>query len=287
MNEWMTGSKGQLGLELIKQIKSQKGFELIETDIHNLDIACKQEVFQLVDSCKPDFIINCAAYTNVDECESNEAKAFGINAVGARNLSIAANKLGAGIMQVSTDYVFDGHGNTPLREYDTVNPQNCYGRSKALGEVMVRETNNRHYIVRTAWLYGDGNNFVKTMLRLAQSKKQVDVVGDQTGSPTSTIDLAKCMINLLETELYGTYHATCEGSCSWYDFAKKIFELKGIDISINKITSDQLKRTAKRPQYTVLDNYMLKLIGLNTFRDWETALDEYIEDMAERRDILL
>jgi dTDP-4-dehydrorhamnose reductase len=261
-----------------------KKHKIIQTDIHNLNIACRQDVFNLAQHQKPDFIINCAAYTNVDGCESNENQAFSVNAIGAQNLSIAANKIGAGIMQISTDYVFDGRAYTPFREYDPVNPQNCYGRSKALGEALVRETNPRHYIVRTAWLYGNGNNFVRTMLRLAKSNKKVDVVGDQIGSPTNTADLAKCIINLLETELYGTYHATCEGECSWYTFAKRIFELKGIVINVNKITTDQLQRPAKRPRYTVLDNYMLKLIDLNTFRHWEDALEEYLY-MEERKDI--
>ena len=224
MKVLITGSNGQLGLELSRQFKKYSNeFTIIETDIHNLDISNRSEVFQFVNQEKPNIIINCAALTNVDLCESEEVKAFQINAIGAQNLSSAANKVGAAIMQVSTDYVFDGRSNIPIRETHPINPINFYGKSKALGEILVRETNPRHYIVRTAWLYGEGNNFVKTMLKMAKEHKEINVVQDQIGSPTSTVDLAACMISLLETESYGTYHATCEGSCSWYEFACKDF----------------------------------------------------------------
>jgi dTDP-4-dehydrorhamnose reductase len=188
------------------------------------------------------------------------------------------------MIYISTDYVFDGSSKEPIKEDATPNPLSVYGGTKLDGEKVTREIADG-YVLRTSWVYGEGHNFVRTMLRFAQSNKSVDVVGDQTGCPTGTADLAKCMINLIEAELYGTYHATCEGSCSWYDFAKKIFELAGIDVRVNKISTEQLRRPAKRPRYTVLDNYMLKLIGLNTFRNWEDALEEYIGDMAERKGI--
>lgn len=279
MKVLITGCRGQLGIELAKQLRqTKKSYEIIETDIHNLNISDQKAVLQTAEAERPDIIINCAAYTNVDACETNEHAAFRVNSIGAQNLSVAAYKTGASIMQVSTDYVFDGQGNAPKREYDAVNPKSCYGRSKALGEMLVRETNPRHYIVRTAWLYGEGSNFVRTMLKLAEERNEIAVVHDQIGSPTSTADLAKCMVNLLETESYGTYHATCEGSCSWYDFAVKIFELKGIDIKVSQITTEQLNRPANRPKYSVLDNYMLKLMNLNNFRHWEDALKEYLGD---------
>lgn len=278
MRVLVTGSRGQLGTELIKQFNSLKGRPaLIETDLHNLDIANQKEVLSMLTSEKPNVIINCAAYTNVDKCESDEFNAFKVNAIGAQNLSIGANKIRASIVQISTDYVFDGLGNTPKREYDETNPLSCYGKSKAFGEKLVREANPRHYILRTAWLYGDGNNFVKTMLRLAKEQKNISVVNDQYGSPTSTKDLATAIINLINTEHYGTYHATCEGECSWYDFAYKIFKLKGMDINLNSITTEELNRPAQRPKYAVLDNFMLKLIGMNSFRNWEEALIDYID----------
>lgn len=273
----ITGSKGQLGIELLKQLTGNQEVQLIDTDVDNLDITNQKQVFSLMEKEKPDAIINCAAYTNVDSCETNESNAFKVNAVGARNMAAAAYKLNAKIVQVSTDYVFDGIGSTPKREYESTNPVSVYGKSKELGELLVRQTNPRHFIVRTAWLYGEGNNFVRTMLKLAQDKKEIGVVNDQFGSPTSTVDLAKCIINLIHTESYGTYHATCEGQCSWYDFARKIFEIKGLDIKVNPITSEELNRPAPRPKFSVLDNFMLKLIGLNSFRNWEEAIEEYLE----------
>ena len=230
----------------------------------------------MITSEKPQVIINCAAYTNVDACEANENTAFTVNAVGARNLSAAAYHIGSKILQVSTDYVFDGSGYTPKREFDKTNPSSVYGRSKELGEILVRQTNPRHFIVRTAWLYGQGNNFVRTMLKLAIEKNEISVVNDQFGSPTSTVDLARSIINLVNTNSFGTYHGTCEGQCSWYDFAKRIFEIKGLDIKVIPITSEELNRPAPRPKYSVLDNFMLKLIGLNTFRNWEEAIKEYL-----------
>ncbi len=272
----ITGCKGQLGNELSRQL-SVKGHEIILTDIHNLDITDQGKVFTFVDGNKPDVIINSAAHTNVDKCETDEYNAFRINAIGAQNLSVAAYRVNAKIVQISTDYVFDGTGNAPKREYDKINPVSVYGKSKELGEKLVRDNNPKHFIVRTAWLYGEGNNFVRTMLRLAKENEEVSVVNDQFGSPTSTVDLARCILSLIVTESYGTYHGTCEGECSWYEFAKKIFELKGLNIKVNAISTEQLNRQAPRPKYSVLENFMLKLIGLNSFRQWEEALEEYLK----------
>lgn len=272
----ITGCNGQLGNELSRQL-SDKGHEIILTDIHNLDITDQGKVFTFVDGNTPDVIINSAAHTNVDKCETDEYNAFRINAIGAQNLSVAAYRVNAKIVQISTDYVFDGTGNAPKREYDKINPVSVYGKSKELGEKLVRDNNPKHFIVRTAWLYGEGNNFVRTMLRLAKEKEEVSVVNDQFGSPTSTVDLARCILNLIVTESYGTYHGTCEGECSWYEFAKKIFEVKGLNIKVNAISTEHLNRPAPRPKYSVLENFMLKLIGLNSFRQWEEALEEYLK----------
>ncbi len=274
----ITGCRGQLGLELIRQFNEFDGlYSLIETDVHNLDITNQAMVFDLVKSQKPDVIINCAAYTNVDGCESDELNAYRVNAIGPQNLSAAAFSVGAKIVQVSTDYVFDGTVSSPKIETDPINPRSVYGKSKALGEILVKEINPRHFIVRTAWLYGEGNNFVRTMLKLAKEKDEVKVVNDQFGSPTSTKDLARCIIKLINTESYGTYHGTCEGSCSWNQFAKKIFEIKGINIKVSDITTEELNRPAERPKYSVLDNFMLRLIGINEFRSWEEALIDYLK----------
>ena len=273
----VTGSRGQLGIELIRQLSTKEQYEMIGTDVHNLDITNQNQVLELVKLENPEAIINCAAYTNVDGCEANEIDAFRVNAIGAQNLSAAAYSVGAKMVQVSSDYVFDGTGNVPKREYDKTNPKSVYGTSKELGELFVRQTNPKHFILRTAWLYGEGNNFIRTMLKLSKEKTEINVVNDQMGSPTSTVDLARCIVDLLETNSYGTYHATCEGQCSWYDLAKRIFELKGINIKVNPITTEELDRPAQRPKFSVLDNFMLKLVGLNSFRQWEEALKEYLE----------
>lgn len=279
----ITGCRGQLGRELCRQInklkQAGKYFQVLATDVDNLDITDGEQVRNTVLSEKPDVIINAAAFTKVDLCESDERTAFRINALGARNLSVAAYCIGAKILQVSTDYVFDGTGNTPLREDDPINPQSVYGKSKALGEQLVMTTNPRYFIMRTAWLYGDGHNFVRTILKLAAEQEELKVVDDQVGTPTSTVDLAKCILDLIQTEDYGIYHGTCEGKCSWYEFAKRILALKGINREVKPVKTKDLNQTVRRPAYSVLENFMLELVGLNSFRQWEEALEEYLNAM--------
>ena len=273
----ITGSKGQLGLELTKQLEKEKKYEIIATDRDELNIIDINSVNEFLLNNKPDVVINCAAHTAVDLCETDVENAYKINAVGPRNLAIVCEKIGAKLVQVSTDYVFDGNGTRPYREDDTTCPNSIYGTSKLMGENFVREFCSRYFVVRTAWLYGEGNNFVRTMLKLAETNSVLNVVNDQFGSPTSTVDLAKAIIDLMNTEHYGVYHGTCEGQCSWYDFAKKIFEIKNIDIKVNPVTSEEFKRPAPRPAYSVLDNFMFKLVGLNSFRNWEESLKEYLD----------
>ena len=272
----ITGSKGQLGLELARQLGRTR-HEVLQTGRSDMDITDRELVFKTVESLRPDATINCAAYTNVDACESDESAAYRVNAAGAQNLAAAAANINSAILQLSTDYIFDGTGQTPIKEYDRVNPINIYGKSKALGETLVREINPRHYIVRTAWLYGEGANFVRAMLEKARTKPEIEVVCDQTGTPTSTPELAACIIRLIASGCYGTYHATCEGWCSWYDFAVKIFRHMNMETCVRSILTEQLKRPAARPRYSVLDNFMLKLQGMNTFRHWEEALEAYLK----------
>ena len=274
----ITGSKGQLGLELVKQLKIKGLYKIIDTDRDELDIVDIDNVNEFILSSKPDVVINCAAHTAVDLCETDIDNAYKINAIGPRNLAIACEKINAKFVQVSTDYVFDGNIDRPYREDDNTCPNSIYGSSKLMGENFTKEFCSRHFIVRTAWLYGNGNNFVRTMLKLSETNKEINVVNDQFGSPTSTVDLAKAIIELIHTEHYGTYHGTCEGKCSWYDFAQKIFEISNIDIKVNPVTSEEYKRPAPRPAYSVLDNFMLKLVGLNSFRNWEDALIEYLNE---------
>lgn len=274
----ITGAKGQLGLELAKQLKCNSKYEVVTTDRTELNIVDIKQVSDFLSKQKPDVVINCAAHTAVDLCETDIENAYKINALGPRSLAIACEEIGAKLVQVSTDYVFNGNGIRPYREDDMTSPNSIYGTSKLMGESFVKEFCSKYFIVRTAWLYGDGNNFVRTMLKLAQTNKELNVVDDQVGSPTSTVDLAKAIINLINTEYYGTYHGTCEGQCSWYDFAKKIFEIKNIDIKVNPVTSEEFKRPAPRPAYSVLDNFMFKLVDLNTFRPWEDSLEEYLNN---------
>ena len=270
----ITGANGMLAKAVRERFKEH---DLILTDVEELDITNLQKVEEFVNVSKPDVIINCAAYTAVDNAENDVELARRINALGPKNLAIACDEIGAKLVQVSTDYVFSGDVPGARREDDLTGPQSIYGSSKLLGEEYVKTFCKKHFIIRTAWLYGEGNNFVRTMLKLAETNKELNVVGDQFGSPTSTKDLAKAIIELMQTEYYGTFHGTCEGECSWYDFACKIFELKGIDIKVNKVTSEEFIRPAKRPKYSVLDNFMLKLYGLNSFRHWEEALRDYLE----------
>lgn len=276
----VTGCQGQLGRELCRQIKERnevyKNFQVLATDVDTLDITDAQQVKNVVEREKPDVIINTAAYTKVDACETDELTAFLVNAHGARNLAVAAFNIGAKILQVSTDFVFPGTGNTPLREYDPINPLNIYGKSKALGEQLVMATNPRHFILRTAWLYGDGTNFVRTILKLAKEQEELRVVNDQVGTPTSTVDLARCILDLIQTEHYGIYHGTCEGECTWYEFARRILALKGINKRVIPISTTELRLPAKRPAYSVLENFMLSMVGLDNFRKWEEALEEYL-----------
>ena len=273
----ITGAQGQLGQELVKQLDKKYEYDVIKTDRDTLDITNIENVNTFILEQNPDVVINCAAHTAVDLCETDIKNAYKINAIGPRNLAIVCEKIGAKLVQVSTDYVFDGNGTRPYREDDITCPNSVYGTSKLMGENFVREFCSKYFIVRTAWLYGEGNNFVRTMLKLSETNSELNVVNDQIGSPTSTVDLAKAIIDLIHTEHYGIYHGTCEGQCSWYDFAKKIFEIKNIDIKVNPVTSDEFKRPAPRPKYSVLDNFMLKLVGLNSFRKWEDSLEEYLK----------
>jgi len=273
----ITGGNGQLGRAINNLYSDRSDIECINTDVNDLDITDLEEVINFIKKCRPYAIVNCAAHTAVDLCEDEVDSAYRINAIGPRNLSIAASRIDCKIMQISTDYVFAGNANTPYTEFDTPDPQGVYGRSKLAGENFVREFASKYFIIRTAWLYGDGKNFVKTMLRLAEEREEIGVVHDQIGSPTSTFELAKAMDSLLFTDNYGTFHGTCEGVCSWAEFAEEIFRLAGKNVKVNRLTTDQYPAKAKRPAYSVLDNYMFRLTGDFMFADWHDALKEYMK----------
>ncbi|MBQ7972880.1 MAG: dTDP-4-dehydrorhamnose reductase [Lachnospiraceae bacterium] len=275
----ITGGNGQLGRAINALYKDREDICCVNTDVDDLDITNLEAVQEFVAKEKPYAIINCAAHTAVDACEDQVDLAYKINAIGPRNLAIAAKANGAKLMHISTDYVFAGDADTPYREFDEPGPQGVYGASKLAGERFVEKFADRYFIIRTAWLYGDGKNFVKTMLRLAETMPEVGVVMDQVGSPTSTTELAKAMDALLFTDNYGTFHGTCEGVCSWADFAEEIFRLAGKDTKVKRITSGEFAAKAKRPAYSVLDNYMFRLTTDFTFADWKDAIREYMENL--------
>lgn len=276
----VTGCNGQLGRAIQKEYERDEA-TLICTDVGDLDIADYAQVMQFVREQKPDVIMNCAAYTAVDACETEWDLAYKINAIGPRNLAIAASDAGAKLMHISTDYVFEGNGTRPYTEFDEVHPISAYGKTKLEGELFVKQFAKRFFIIRTAWLYGDGNNFVKTMLRLAESHDEVSVVRDQFGSPTSAAQLAKVMHFLEPTDNYGLFHGTCEGSCSWADFAAEIFRLSGKKTKVNYITTEEYGSATKRPAYSVLDNYMLRLTTEYQMADWQTAIHDYLTNASE------
>ena len=284
----VTGCNGQLGRAIRKEYAASD-VEFINTDVVegegvvSLDITDVDAVLKLVRAEKPDVIINCAAHTNVDKCEEQCDLAYKINAIGPRNLSIAATEADAKMIHVSTDYVFEGNGTRPYTEFDAPNPVSAYGKTKLEGENFVKEFAKKHFILRTAWLYGDGKDFVKTMLALAENHDELNVVCDQVGTPTSAVELAK-MIHYLEgTENYGTFHATCEGDTNWADFAEAIFKRAGKNVKVNHVTSKQYKEmnpaSANRPAYSILEDYMIKLTSDFVMADWQDALDVYMKEL--------
>jgi dTDP-4-dehydrorhamnose reductase len=290
----ITGCKGQLGSQIMNMISKGKSeiaeisseyklAKVVGVDIEDLDITNLKHVQDFVYKLNPDVIINAAAYTNVDACESNEELAFKVNTLGARNLAMVSKKIAAKMIHISTDYVFKGDGSTPYREYDITNPLSVYGKTKLAGENFVGQLNNRHFILRTSWLYGNiGNNFVKTILKVGRSKGHLDVVNDQRGNPTSAEDLSYHILKLALSEEYGTYHCTGIGECSWYDFACKIIEYAGIKCSVSPIISDSLTRAAKRPAYSSLDNMMLRCTVGDEMRAWQEALKMYIQKIDNK-----
>lgn len=284
----VTGCNGQLG-RAIRAEYTGEDVEFINTDVIAqegviaLDISDIEAVLALVRKTRPDVIINCAAHTNVDACEKEWDAAYRINAIGPRNLSIAATEVDAKMIHVSTDYVFEGNGTNPYTEFDVPNPVSAYGKTKLEGENFVKAFSKKYFIFRTAWLYGDGKNFVKTMLRLAETHDEVSVVCDQQGSPTSAVELARAIHHFEATENYGVFHATCEGDTNWADFTEAIFARAGKTVKVNHVTSEQYAQmnpaSAKRPAYSILDNYMMRLTSDYRMMDWESALDEYMKNI--------
>lgn len=272
------GKNGMLGSELYERLNNNASYVIQGTTNEDLDICNQSQVVEIISDFEPNYIINCAAYTNVDACESNIELANNINGYAIKNLAEAANNINATLIQISTDYVFNG--NLPLDQIYTedmeTEPVNAYGVSKLIGEGNAKIA-KKYYILRTAWLYGNGKNFVRTMLNLSKTYDEINVVSDQFGSPTSTTTLCEIIEQILEKEpKYGIYHTTNEGFISWYNFAKKIFEIKNINIKVNPILSKDYPTPAKRPFNSKLSKEKLHNVGIFP-KDYEIALKKYLE----------
>ncbi|MDQ0162551.1 dTDP-4-dehydrorhamnose reductase [Aeribacillus alveayuensis] len=272
----VTGAKGQLGTNLV-HLLADRGYEGYGYGREELDITKFDQVKQVITKARPDVVIHAAAYTKVDLAESDPDQAFLINAYGTRNVAVASEAVGSKLVYISTDYVFDGMANEPYKEFAPTNPLSVYGKSKLAGEQFVRDLHSRFFIVRTSWVYGKhGNNFVKTMLKLAEERDELMVVHDQVGCPTYTVDLANCILELIQTEKYGVYHVSNSGHCSWYEFAKAIFEEAGIKVKVNPCKKKDFPRPAPRPSYSVFEHMALRLNGFTKMRYWREALSEFI-----------
>lgn len=294
----VTGSKGQLGTEIQSALKSKRceigpldkiynNAECLAFSSGELDISDFEKAKDIVSLNKPDVLINCAAFTDVDACESQRERAIAVNAIGTKNLAIICNIFNIKLVHISTDYVFSGTNPKPYAEWDICNPQTVYGKSKLLGEQYVREFSKKYFILRTSWLYSSfGKNFVKTILNLASTKKEINVVNDQFGTPTSANDLVYHIFKLATTNNYGTYHCAGEGVCSWYDFAKEIVECLGVNCKVIPISTLEFQkinfRAAPRPKNSALENLMLKSTGQNKMRAWNEALRDILNKLCSK-----
>lgn len=277
---WIVGAAGQLGMA-INQVLDPLEVEVFNTDQEELDITHTDEVLNFGEINRPDVIINCAGVVDVELCEANPELAYRVNALGARNLSIVARKVGAKIVQLSTDDVFDGFSKVPYSEFDDTNPKTVYGRSKRAGENYVKEFTHKHFVVRSNWVYGEGNNFVNNVLATAKEGRELPVASDQFGSPTSAKDLARLILHLIKTNEYGTYHVTCQGVCSRYEFAQEILKLAGMETGLCAVPTAESQLSSARPAYAVLDNFILRIIDLYQMPQWKDSLKEYMEERKE------
>lgn len=280
----VTGAQGQLGQDIVRL--AQEKHDVLGLGRAALDITDGSSVKQVVSDFCPDLIVHTAAYTAVDQAESDIEQAYHVNANGSRNVAMAAASMGAKLCYISTDYVFDGLADTPYGEYDTPHPQTVYGKSKLAGEEFVQTLCPRWFIVRTSWVFGlHGNNFVKTMLQLGQTHDVLKVVQDQVGSPTYTVDLADFLLRLGATEQYGIYHASNQGVCSWFEFAQAIFAAAGMSDRVRVVpcTTADFPRPAPRPKYSVLGNTALRTHGFSPLRPWQAALQTFMQDYVASR----
>lgn len=273
---WIVGSESQVGKAILSVLDPIE-LEVLCTDKEELDITNTEDVLSYGEINRPDIIINCAAVTDPKLCEAEPELAYRVNALGARNLSLVARKHNAKIVQLSTDDVFDGHHTKPYTEFDDTHPLTVYGRSKRAGENYVKEFTHKHFIIRSTWVYGEGKNFVNALLQTAETETEAAIPTDQFGSPTSAKDLARIILHLIQTNEYGTYHATCKGKCSRYEFAEEILKLSGKKLKLIPALAADVP-TAARPAYAVLDNFILRIIDVYDMPTWQESLKEYLEE---------
>lgn len=279
MKVLVTGVNGQLGYDVVKKLEAGS-HDVVAASREQLDISNEVNVEAYIGEVKPNAIIHCAAYTNVDGAEEDKDTAYRVNGLGTKYLAQAAKQVGAKMVFVSTDYVFEGNGTQPYEVDHPTNPLGVYGETKLAGENFLIENLHEHFIVRTSWVFGiNGNNFVKTMLRLGKERGEVGVVHDQVGSPTYTVDLASFLVELVQSEEYGIYHASNSGVCSWYEFAVEIFKQAQLEVRVNPLTSEQFPRPAARPKYSVLSNKKIVEKGFTPLRDWKEALAAYLKEI--------
>ena len=272
---WITGAEGHIGTALIDLLEGVE-YQLLPTDINEVDITKIDEVTQFVHVNRPDVVINCAGLTDVQECENNVDEAYRVNAIGVRNVALAANEVNAKVIQISTDDVFDKESRIPYNEFDNVHPRTIYGKSKEAGEKILTQLLNRFVIIRSSWIYGIGRDFVDEVLRNVGQGKTMEVPNNQYAAPTSAKELAKVIRYFIDNDEYGLYHVVCPGSCSRYEFARTILEYSGKagELDLYPVVIED----SARPTYSVLDNMMLRLTGIEEPKEWKAALKEYLDE---------
>ncbi|MBS5403622.1 MAG: dTDP-4-dehydrorhamnose reductase [Enterocloster sp.] len=282
MKVLVTGVKGQLGHDVMNEL-ALRGIEGSGVDVEEMDITDRTACETVISQEKPDAVIHCAAYTAVDAAEDNLELCRKINAEGTRNIARVCKAMDIKMMYISTDYVFNGGGERPWEPDDHREPLNVYGLTKYEGEIAVEQNVQKYFIVRIAWVFGvNGKNFIKTMLRLGKEKGAVSVVNDQIGSPTYTYDLARLLVDMIQTDKYGRYHATNEGLCSWYEFACEIFRQAGMDeVKVTPVDSDGFPAKAKRPSNSRMSKEKLTENGFERLPSWQNALERYLKALKE------
>ncbi len=271
---WIVGAKGHVG-QALQQLLDKMKYKIYTTDKDDVDVSDRNAVSTFMSMNRPDVVINCAGITSLEACENDPDEAYRVNAIGARNLAIETSAHECRLIQFSTDDVFDGKASKPLNEFDSVGPCSIYGKSKLAGEMMIQLLTNKFVIIRSSWVYGTGHDFLDDVLKAAKEKKPISASVDERAVPTSSIELAKVISYFIENDLFGLYHVVCQGSCSRYEYAMEIKEYAGLDIDIIPVRGT----ASNRPAYTVLDNMMMRLDGVEQPKEWKAALHEYLDSI--------